>query len=109
MTLLEPVSLKRVVFVHGRNDRDGGWFATTDGPPRVQVMTAMGKDWETVGNLTDYPATSVATAGQLRDGARFEFVLPEPRTVIAVRVIGVPASGDNPAQAFASCAELEGY
>jgi DUF1680 family protein len=109
VTLLEPVSLQRVVFVHGHTDRDGGWFATTDSQPRVQVMTAMGKDWETVGNLADYPATSVTSAGPLRNSARFEFVLPEPRSVIAVRVIGVPASGDNPAQAFASCAELEGY
>ena len=109
MTLLEPAAIKRVVFVHGRNDRDGGWFATTTGQPRVQVMTAASGNWETVGNLPDYPATSATDAGTLKSGARFECTLPAPLTVIAVRVVGVPASGENPHQAFATCAELEAY
>jgi len=109
VTLLEPAAVKRVVFVHGRNDRDGGWFATTTGQPRVQVMTAATGNWETVGNLPDYPATSAGDPGALKNGARFECTLPAPLTVIAVRVIGVPASGDNPAQAFATCGELEAY
>jgi DUF1680 family protein len=109
VTLLEPAAIKRVVFVHGRTDHDGGWFVTTIGPPRVQVMTAPGGNWETVGLLSDYPATSAGDAASLKNGARFECALPAPMTVIAVRVIGVPASGDNPAQSFATCAELEAY
>jgi hypothetical protein len=30
-------------------------------------------------------------------------------TAVAVRVVGVPASGDNAKQAFASCGELQAY
>ena len=109
VTLLESAAIKRVVFVHGRNDHDGGWFATTTGQPRVQVMTASGGTWETVGDLSAYPATSTADAATLKNGARFECTLPAALTVIAVRVIGVPSSGDDPAQAFATCGELEAY
>jgi hypothetical protein len=29
--------------------------------------------------------------------------------VIAIRIIGEPASGDNPKQNFASCAELQAF
>jgi hypothetical protein len=109
VSLLEPAAIKRVVFVHGRSDHDGGWFATTTGQPRVQVMTAPGGGWETVGDLPDYPATTAASPGTLKDGARFECSLPATLTVFAVRVIGVPASGDDPRQSFATCAELEAY
>jgi hypothetical protein len=28
---------------------------------------------------------------------------------VAIRVIGKPSSGDNPAQAFSSCAELQAF
>jgi hypothetical protein len=28
---------------------------------------------------------------------------------LAIRVVGKPASGDNPAQAFSSCAELQAF
>ncbi len=109
VTLMEPVAIKRVVFVHGRSDPDGGWFVTTTGQPRVQVMTAPGGNWETVGYLSDYPATTATEAGSLKNAARFECVLPAPMSVIAVRVTGIPASGNNPAQTFATCAELEAY
>jgi hypothetical protein len=33
----------------------------------------------------------------------------QPVTPVSVRVIGVPASGDNLQQAFASCAELQAF
>jgi hypothetical protein len=33
----------------------------------------------------------------------------EEDKAIAVHVIGVPASGDSPKQAFASCAELQAF
>ena len=109
VNLLEPAAVKRVVFVHGRTDHDGGWFATTTGQPRVQVMTVAAGSWETVGYLQDYPATGATDAGGLKSGARFECTLPAAMTVIAVRVTGVPASGDDPRQTFATCGELEAY
>ena len=66
-------------------------------------------NWETVGYLTDYPATTATDAGSLKSTTRFECALPAPMSVIAIRVIGAPASGNNPAQSFATCAELEAY
>lgn len=109
VTLLEPAEIRRVVYVHGRNDHDGGWFATTAGRPRVQVKTSAGSDWETVGELRDYPACSVTDAGTLINGSRFECQLTAPMSVLAVRVVGQPASGGNPRQAFVTCGELEAY
>ncbi len=109
VTLMEPTVVRRLVFVHGHTDHDGGWFVTEKGKPRVQVMAARGGTWETVGELKDYPDTTATVAGKLKDGARFECLFPSPLNVIAVRVTGVPASGDNPGQAFATCAELEAY
>jgi hypothetical protein len=35
--------------------------------------------------------------------------LPQPVTAVALRVLGKPASGDNPQQAFSSCAELQAF
>ena len=44
----------------------------------------------------------------IRPGMRF-LVRFDPMEAIAIRIIGKPASGDNLAQAFASCAELMGF
>jgi hypothetical protein len=35
--------------------------------------------------------------------------LKEPIKASAVRIIGKPASGDSPQQAFSSCAELQAF
>ena len=40
---------------------------------------------------------------------RFTCILAKPVTALAVRVIGVPAGGDNPQQAFSSCARLQAF
>jgi hypothetical protein len=40
---------------------------------------------------------------------QFTVVLSGPVEFVSVRVIGVPSSGDDPKQAFASCAELEAF
>jgi hypothetical protein len=62
--------------------------------------------------LADYPATT-ATNGQhdrlTWSNRQFTLKLAEPETFVAVRIIGVPASGDNPQQAFSSCAELQAF
>ncbi len=109
VTMLEPIVVRRLVFVHGRNDRDGGWFVSATRRPRVQVMTKPGGAWETVGDLKDYPDTTSVDAGALKSGARFECLFPAPLYVVAVRVTGEPACGAAPGQAFATCAELEAY
>ena len=112
VTLEEPAIASRFVFTHGRSDHDGGWFDTQAGKPRVQVQRSAGAAWETVGVLEGYPATTaqdVATLGDPRASRSFTLDLPAPVRFIAVRVVGKPASGDRPAQAFVSCAELQAF
>ncbi len=109
IALPEAVKIGRIVFGHGRVFHDGGWFDSSAGKPRVQVQRAQGGAWETVGELAGYPATTAQRGGGLRDGQRFDAKLSETLTVWGVRVAGKPASGDNPQQAFSSCAELEAY
>ncbi|MGO9470668.1 MAG: glycoside hydrolase family 127 protein, partial [Isosphaeraceae bacterium] len=109
VTLPEPAQIVRVVFRHGRNFHDGGWFDTHGGKPRVQVKTQSGGEWETVGELGGYPATTTANGGSIEDGQPFECRLGRPVTVLAVRVLGTPSCGDNPNQRFSSCGELEAF
>lgn len=102
-----PARIARVVFKHGQNFHDGGWFDASKGKPRVQVQTKTGGSWETVAEVTSYPATTATDSAGLRSGQSFEVRLARPLTAVAVRVIGVPSSGDNVNQAFSSCGELE--
>ena len=106
VTLASPAELKRVVFVHGKTFHDGGWFDASAGQPQVQVQTAEKGPWETVGVLKDYPSTTATSAAGLTSSERFTCQLPKVTKSYGVRVIGKPASGDAPQQAFASCAEL---
>jgi hypothetical protein len=107
VTLATPVAIDRVVFAHGQNFHDGGWFDASAGKPQVQVKRAGNAKWETVGTLADYPATTATDGRALRSGQTFTLRLTEPLTAVAVRVVGKPACGDNPKQAFSSCAELQ--
>ena len=109
VTLEAPVTLRRVVFMHGENFHDGGWFDTSAGKPKVQVQRDAAGAWETVGELADYPPTTATDNRKLKAGQAFTLRLPDPLKVQAVRVMGVPAGGDNSRQAFASCAELQGF
>jgi len=104
-----PVTIRRVVFMHGRSFHDGGWFDASAGKPVVQIQRERGAAWETVGTLDSYPATTATDSAGLKAGQPFAFRLPEPRSVVAVRIVGRPAYGDNPRQAFASCAELQAF
>jgi DUF1680 family protein len=106
VTLTAPAEVNRVVFVHGKTFHDGGWFDSSAGQPRVQVQTSKDGQWETVAVLTDYPATTATSAAGLTGGESFSCALPKAAKVIGVRVVGKPASGDNPRQAFASCGEI---
>jgi DUF1680 family protein len=102
VTLDAPATIRRIVFVHGKNFHDGGWFIDK---PKVQIQREKNGAWETIGEFTDYPADGK----KLKAGQTFTLKLPEPVKALAVRIIGTPASGDNPQQAFASCAELQAF
>jgi uncharacterized protein len=105
----QAVKIGRIVFAHGQDFHDGGWFDASAGKPKVQVRRTKDGPWETVGELADYPATTAAENAGLKPGQAFVLKLAQPIEVLAVRVIGTPASGDNAAQAFASCAELQAF
>ena len=105
----QPAEVRRVVFAHGRVFHDGGWFDTSKEKPQIQVRREPGGDWETVATLESYPHADASHAPRLRDGHTFEVRLPKPVTAIAVRIVGRPSSGDNPNQAFSSCAELQAH
>jgi len=109
LTLDEPATITRVVFMHGRTFHDGGWFDTSAGKPKVQAKSAADAAWETLGELADYPATTATDPAKLKGGEAFILKLPTPAKVLVLRVIGKPACGDNPKQAFSSCAELQAY
>ena len=105
----QAVRVGRVVFTHGEVFHDGGWFDASAGKPRVQIKRTKDGGWEDVGELGDYPATTATANAGLKPGDKFALTLAAPVEVFGVRVIGKPASGDNPAQAFASCGELEAF
>jgi hypothetical protein len=110
VTLDAPATVRRITFAHGRVFHDGGWFDVAGGgKPRVEVQHAPGGPWETIGTFADYPDTTATDAKNLKDGQTFTLRFAEPRSVVAVRVVGKPATGDNPRQAFASCGELEAF
>jgi hypothetical protein len=111
VTLTDPVTIDRVVFVPGKIFHDGGWFDTSTGKPFVQVQKKKGGRWETVGEMTAYPDTTAKSPAGLNDGDPQSFTarLALPVKAYGVRVIGKPACGDNPKQAFSSCAELAAF
>ena len=109
VTLPAPITVRRVVFAHGKTFHDGGWFDAGEAKPQVQAQRVVNGPWEPLGVLGDYPNTTAVSAAGLRDGERFTLILTTPQTVVALRVIGKPASGDTPIQAFASCSGLEAF
>jgi DUF1680 family protein len=108
LTLPTPVTIGRVVFAHGKTFHDGGWFDTSAVKPRIQVQTSLRGEWQTVAMIDTYPITTARNAASLTAGETFE-VKFLPVRVYAVRILGKPASGDNPLQAFSSCAELQAF
>jgi hypothetical protein len=109
VVLPAPQPVSRVIFTQGRLFHDGGWFDASKGKPRVQIQRAVGGAWEDIGALAEYPVTTATDSAGLKEGQAFTLKLPATVQAIGVRVLGKPASGDNPAQAFASCAELEAF
>ena len=109
VTLPQPVTVKRIVFTPGPARHDGGWFDTSTEKPRVQIQRITGGAWETIGELVDYPANTATTQKFVWNKTQFSLQLNSPVSCIAIRVIGVPASGDNPQQNYATCAELQAF
>ena len=109
VTLDEPQTIVRVRYAHGKTAPDGGWFDASAGKPRIQIQTTKGGEWQDAGELKDYPATTATSAATLRDGEMFTCQLAAPVKVIGVRVVGKPAGGNNPNQAYSSCAELQAF
>lgn len=109
VTLAKPAQVRRIVFAHGKSFHDGGWFDATAGKPKLQVRRTPAGAWETVGELSDYPATTATDNRKLKPGQTFTLRLPKAMAVVGVRLLGAPASGDKPQQAFSSCAELQAF
>ncbi|HYN01433.1 MAG TPA: beta-L-arabinofuranosidase domain-containing protein [Vicinamibacteria bacterium] len=109
LTLARPVSIRRIVFTHGKTFPGGGWFDTTEGKPLVRIQASPDGEWRTVGRLEDYLATTATDSAWLPQGVRFSLVLDAPVTAFGVRIEGKPARGSEPAQAFSSCAEIEAF
>ena len=105
----QPVTFSRAAFAHGQNFHDGGWFDASAGKPRLQVQRAANGPWEDVAVFETYPATTATDPRDLKPGQSFTVKLAAPVQALGVRVIGKPAGGDNPKQAFSSCAELQVY
>lgn len=105
----EPVQIRRLVYAHGKTFHDGGWFDASAGKPRFQVQATEDGPWITVGELQEYPETTATDSRGIKDGQAFTLRLKEPVKAVAIRIIGKPSSGDNPRQAFASCAELQAF
>ena len=84
-------------------------FDTSAGKPRIQARKQKEGPWEDIAVLESYPDSTPARPGRgLRNGAPFEVRFP-PVSIYALRIIGKPASGDNPSQSFASCADLQAF
>ncbi len=109
VSLRGPVTLRRIVFMHGQAFPHGGWFDAAAGRPRIQAVRAWGGKWEDVASLAAYPATTASQPAGLRPGQPFTIVLPQPLQALALRVIGRPAGGNAPQQPFATCAELQAF
>ena len=109
VALPEAKTIARVVLIHGKTQNIGGWFDSSTDKPRIQIQTSSGGAWEDAGKVKDYPATTGNNAGPLTEGESFTCHLAAPVKVFGVRVIGKPAFGCNPNQAFSSCAELQAF
>ncbi len=109
ITLPKQTKIQKVVYAHGKSFHDGGWFDSTTGKPRIEVQETLGGAWKQVGVLETYPDTTATDSKGLKSGEMFTLNLTTPLKIVAIRVIGTPASGDNLNQSFSSCAELQAF
>ncbi|MFZ4508570.1 MAG: hypothetical protein ACOYON_12820, partial [Fimbriimonas sp.] len=103
VSLAKPILVDRITFVHGKTFHDGGWFDLSKGPVEYRFVLADGK---VLRGEVNYPATTSTDAKGLKGGEKFTVALVQPCAVASITFTGHPASGDNPAQSFSSCAEI---
>jgi formylglycine-generating enzyme required for sulfatase activity len=108
VTLAQPSPVGWVVFTHGIWSQNGGWFDASKGKPQVQIQAVKDGPWTTVGELSDYPATTATDNKSFPNYSRFACTITPPVTALSVRVIGRAASGDS-AKNFSSSAGLAVY
>lgn len=109
VTLPSPTRLARIAFAHGQTFHDGGWFDASAGKPRIEFKPTADASWQLAGILDAYPATTATDSAGLKPGQSFTLTLPAPVPAVALRIVGAPAHGDNSAQSFSSCAELQAF
>jgi len=127
ITLPRPVTIQRLTYAHGTAWGPGGWFDSSAGAPRFEIQRTPGGPWENVGTFPGYPATTAKdgaeiakrmakniwiTTTQMADLNReftYTLVLPEPVSIVAVRVRGQPSMPDTPGRGELKCAEIQAF
>ena len=77
--------------------------------PRSRFNTPRAARGRRLRVLGGYPATTATDNHDIEEGQAFECRLGNAVSVVAVRVLGVPSSGDDANQSFSSCGELEAF
>lgn len=111
-----PTTVSRVIFKHGELTPEGGWFDTSLGKPRLQIvrqpvpewsqdLAALEKlpEWEHSAVFESYPTTDRDHAPGYGSSGPIEIRLESPITVYGIRIIG------KAARDFVTCAELSAY
>src|SRR5207247_456261 len=88
--LEQMVTIRRVVFVHGKTFHDGGWFDASSSKPQVQIKASATGSWETIGEIKNYPTTTATDPAGLKGGERFSRELEKPLQIYGVRIVGKP-------------------
>ena len=101
-----PIRGRYILFCHGKNFHNGGWFDTSEGKPEVWIAEKPGDELKKVGVLTQYPETTARDHGNLKNEKGCLLKLQKLTKASRVRVTGKPSCGDDPSQSFASCSEL---
>ena len=111
VTLAVPIKVSRVAFTHGMIEHNGGWFDTSGGKPRIEIQTRQDGPWKEAGKLQDYPASTATNPIKFASHPPYTYLcqLAAPVMVYGVRVLGKPACGDQPGQAFSSCGGLQAF
>jgi uncharacterized protein YndB with AHSA1/START domain len=94
---------RRVTFTHG------GWFDAAAAKPAIEVQREKAGPWVKIGDMEDYPATTMTDRAGLDPRTVFTCTLAAPETVVAVRVTGVPARSKTKGRHVLVGAELQAF
>lgn len=97
----------------GRTYENGGWFDSTNGAPKVQIMMNPGDAWTDVAPITNYPTlngTDLAAAADTSNGYHNRqfptMTFNPPLSCVGIRVAGTAATGNDPSQSFVAVGQL---